>query len=111
MRVAVIGSRGLSVPDLAQCLPPETTAIVSGGARGVDTSARQYAQQNGLELIEFLPDYRRYGRGAPLRRNDAVVEAADYVVTFWDGFSHGTTYVIKRCIALGKPYEIHICTK
>lgn len=111
MRVAVIGSRGLSVPDLAQYLPPETTAIVSGGARGVDTSARQYAQQNGLELIEFLPDYRRYGRGAPLRRNDAVVEAADYVVAFWDGSSHGTTYVIKRCIALGKPYEIHICTK
>lgn len=39
MKVAVIGSRGLTVPDLDKYLPPDTTEIVSGGAKGVDTSA------------------------------------------------------------------------
>ncbi len=40
MKVAVIGSRGLTVEDLGKYLPEGTTEIVSGGARGVDTCAR-----------------------------------------------------------------------
>ena len=33
MRVAVIGSRGLTVPDLERYLPDGVSEIVSGGAR------------------------------------------------------------------------------
>ena len=44
MRVAVIGSRGLMVDDLGKYLPDNVTEIVSGGARGVDSCARSYAQ-------------------------------------------------------------------
>lgn len=40
MKVAVVGSRGLHVEDLGRYLPADTTEIVSGGAVGVDTSAR-----------------------------------------------------------------------
>ena len=40
MKVAVIGSRGLSVTDLGRYLPENTTEIVSGGARGVDLGKR-----------------------------------------------------------------------
>ena len=64
MKVAVIGSRNLTIEDLGQYLPEETTEIVSGGAKGVDTCAREYALANGLKLTEFLPEYNRYGRGA-----------------------------------------------
>ena len=42
MKVAVIGSRNLTVENLGQYLPEETTEIVSGGAKGVDTCAREY---------------------------------------------------------------------
>ena len=69
MKIAVIGSRSLTVVDLAQYLPIGVTEIVSGGARGVDTSAREYAHAHGLSCVEFLPDYAKYGRSAPLRRN------------------------------------------
>ena len=47
MKVAVIGSRGLAVENLADYLPPETTEIISGGAKGVDACAREYALQHG----------------------------------------------------------------
>ena len=47
MKVAVIGSRGLNVSDLGRYLPENTTEIVSGGAKGVDTSAREYALAHG----------------------------------------------------------------
>lgn len=74
MRVAVIGSRGLRVENLEDYLPKDTTEIVSGGARGVDTSAREYALKHGLKLTEYLPEYGKYGRGAPLKRNIAIIE-------------------------------------
>lgn len=97
MKVAVIGSRGLKVEKLERFLPEETTEIISGGAKGIDTCAREYALANGLKLTEFLPDYSRYGRAAPLKRNITIIENADLVLAFWDGISHGTKYVIEQC--------------
>jgi len=67
MRVAVVGSRGVIVDNLQDYLPQNTTEIISGGARGVDRCAREYAKTKGITLIEFLPDYPRYGRSAPIR--------------------------------------------
>lgn len=108
MKTAVIGSRGLTAPDLTIYLPADTSEIVSGGARGVDTCAREYARRHGLKLTEFLPDYARYGRQAPLRRNLQIIEYADQVLAFWDGRSHGTAYVIRQCRRQGKPLRLFV---
>ena len=97
MKVAVIGSRNLFVRDLSKYLPVGTTEIVSGGARGVDTSAREYANTNGIPLKEFLPDYSKHGKGAPLVRNIVIINYADVVLAFWDGKSKGTLSVIEYC--------------
>ena len=102
MKVAVVGSRGLSVRDLGKYLPPDTTEIISGGARGVDTSARLYAHEHDIKLTEFLPEYDRYGRKAPLIRNMDIIHHADLVLAFWDKKSNGTRYVIKKCREIGK---------
>ena len=111
MRVAVIGSRGLRVDDLENYLPPETTEIISGGARGVDASAREYALRRGLKLTEYLPEYSRYGRAAPLKRNITIIENADLVLAFWDGRSRGTKYVIDNCKKRNIPLKIYILSK
>lgn len=102
MKVAVVGSRNLTVTDLRRYLPQGVTEIVSGGARGIDTCAREYAQRNGLKLTEFFPDYQKYGRTAPLKRNLQIIAYADIVVVFWDGESHGTKFVIERCRKMNK---------
>lgn len=106
MKIAVIGSRGLTVNDLENYLPPDTTEIVSGGARGVDTCARQYAEKNGIPLKLFLPEYEKYGRGAPLKRNIQIIDYADAVLAFWDESSHGTKFVIDKCRENGKPIRV-----
>ncbi len=111
MRVAVVGSRGLQVENLGDYLPPETTEIVSGGAKGIDACAREYAQQQGLKLTEYLPDYSRYGRAAPLKRNITIIENADLVLAFWDGTSRGTKYVIDNCKKRNIPVKIHILSE
>ena len=108
MKVAVIGSRGLSVTDLGRYLPENTTEIVSGGAKGVDTSAREYAKNNGIKLTEFLPEYTRFGRSAPLKRNITIIEYADIVLAFWDGKSRGTKFVIDNCRKLGVEVRVYI---
>ena len=97
MKVAIIGSRNLTVYNLGKYLPEGVTEIVSGGARGIDTCAREYARVNGIKLTELLPEYDKYGRGAPLRRNLLIIDYADEVIAFWDGVSHGTKYVIENC--------------
>ena len=106
MKVAVIGSRGLHVDDLRQYLPKETTEIVSGGAKGIDSDARAYAQAHGIPLKEFLPEYQKYGRGAPLKRNLLIIEYADVVLAFWDGESCGTKYVIDHCRKMNVPVNV-----
>lgn len=111
MKVAVIGSRGLLVNHLGKYLPDSVTEIVSGGARGVDTSAREYAQQHGLELTEFYPDYSLYGRAAPLKRNVQILLYSDLVLAFWDGASNGTRFVIKECKIRKKPIRVFILKK
>jgi len=108
MRVAVIGSRGLCVPNLEKYLPEDVTEIVSGGARGVDTSAKEYALAHGLRLTEFLPEYDKFGRGAPLKRNITIIENADLVLAFWDGKSHGTKFVIDNCSQRGIPIRVFL---
>ena len=107
MKVAVIGSRGLLVERLEDYLPEGVTEIVSGGARGVDTCAKNYALSRGLKLTEFLPEYGKYGRGAPLRRNITIIEYADLVLAFWDGRSRGTKYVIDNCKKRNIPVAVH----
>lgn len=111
MKVAVIGSRNLQVADLSRFLPAETTEIVSGGARGIDTCAREYALAHQLKLTEFLPDYQSFGRGAPLKRNITIIEHADLVLAFWDGQSRGTKYVIDQCKARQIPVKIYLPKK
>lgn len=111
MRVAIIGSRGLWVNNLGKYLPNGVTEIVSGGAKGIDSCARAYALENEIKLTEFLPDYKRYGRGAPLKRNWQIIEYADLVLAFWDGKSRGTKFVIDNCKNMGVPVKIFMTNK
>lgn len=50
MKIAVIGSRELTIEDLGLYLPPDVDELVSGGARGIDYCAKLYAQKRNLKL-------------------------------------------------------------
>lgn len=108
MKVAVIGSRGLEIENLEEYLPKETTEIISGGAKGIDTCARNYAKSHGIKLTEILPEYEKFGRAAPLKRNDQIIEYADLILAFWDGKSRGTRYVIEESQKSGKRIKVYV---
>ena len=108
MKVAVIGSRSLNIDNIGKYLPEGVTEIVSGGAKGIDSCVREYAKKNGIKLTEFLPEYSKYGRGAPLRRNLEIIAYADEVVAFWDGKSRGTKFVIDNCKKQSKKVTVYM---
>ena len=97
MKIAVIGSRNIEPENIGDYLPKDISEIVSGGARGVDLKAREYAEEHNIKLTEFLPEYNRYKRGASLKRNIQICEYADKVLAIWDGKSRGTKFVIDYC--------------
>ena len=108
MKIAIIGSRNINAINISEYIS-DYEEIVSGGAKGVDSCAAEFAQKNGIHLTEFLPEYERYGRAAPIIRNKKIVEYSDKLLIFWDGTSKGTLSVIKYAEKIGKPYDIIIC--
>ncbi|MBE6605119.1 MAG: hypothetical protein E7639_05390 [Ruminococcaceae bacterium] len=109
MKVAIVGSRNLTSIEIERYLVDDVEEIVSGGAVGVDACAAMYAKNKGLKLTEFLPQYERYGRAAPIVRNKKIVDYADKIIVFWNGSSRGTLSVIQYAKKTGKPLEVVIC--
>ena len=105
MKIAVVGSRNLTVDNISYYLTG-AEEIVSGGAAGIDNCAAEYARKKGIKLTEFLPEYKLYGRAAPIVRNKKIVEYADKVIAFWDGRSRGTLSVIKYAEKINKSCEV-----
>ncbi|MFI3167551.1 MAG: SLOG family protein [Bacillota bacterium] len=97
MKVAIIGSRNITNVDIGKYIDVEITEIVSGGAIGVDSIAKEYAEQKGIPFIEFKPEYNRYHKGAPIKRNEKIADYADIVIAFWDGKSKGTKHTVNYC--------------
>lgn len=110
MKLAVIGSRGieLDVEEIGKYIPSEIDVIISGGAKGIDTSAALYADKMGIKLIEIKPDYKKYGRAAPLIRNREIIKNADKIHILWDGKSKGSKFVIEECKKTGEDYEVFL---
>ena len=110
MKLAVIGSRNLVIENLEDYVSDKVTEIVSGGAKGIDCCAAEFAIARGLKLTEFFPEYQRYGRAAPIKRNERIVDYADEVLAFWNGKSKGTLSVIKYCEKNNVPCRIITCS-
>lgn len=112
MKVAIVGSRSVGAEhyeELCAKVPIGASTIISGGSKGADQLAKRYAEENNLFYEEFLPDYARFGRAAPLKRDQQIVERADYVIVMWNGQSRGAAYVIKYCLEVNTAVRTIIC--
>ncbi len=108
MRIGIAGSRSLDyeIPD-GIIIEKNIDIMYSGAAKGIDLRARDYALARRITLVEIIPEYDLYGRAAPLKRNDKLIEMSDIIYVFWDGKSRGSKYVIDRCHELGKLCKVY----
>ena len=106
MKLLIVGSRSIKDFNLEEHIPPQVDLIISGGAEGVDSIAEKYADKHGLSKLILRPEYARYGKGAPLKRNEVMVEMADEVLVVWDGVSRGTRYTAEFASKKGRKVNI-----
>ena len=103
MKLLIVGSRSITDFELSPYIPADVDTIISGGADGIDRLAEQYADLHRLSKYILRPQYNVYGRAAPLKRNEQMVEIADAVLVIWDGQSKGTQYTLKYTKKMNKP--------
>lgn len=114
MKIAICGSREIRFhepDDLLGILSFINTfynsqvsdlEIVSGGAKGIDSSASALAKKYKYKLKEFLPEYDKYEpKIAPLKRNVEIAEYSDILLVIHNG-SGGSAHVKNQFKKLNK---------
>lgn len=114
-RVAIVGSRTFEdytamerfirhICETENIIP---SVIISGGARGADLLAVRFANEHGIKLMEYKPEWNKYGKSAGFKRNVEIIDDCDVCLAFWDGESKGTKHDIDLCKEKGKPCYIY----
>lgn len=120
MKIAVIGSREFKNKELIEKEMTEAFRIIegsrldskftkrtliSGGARGVDSLAFDFAFKNDI-YCEVIEPINRLNKINYLFRNVEIITKADKIIAFWDGKSKGTKFVIDYAKARYKDIKI-----
>ena len=102
MKLLIAGSRSITSFDLSSYVPDGVDLIITGGAKGVDALGGQYARQREIPTVTVRPAYEKYGRAAPIRRDEEMVDMADIVLVVWDGASRGSKHTADYARKRGK---------
>jgi len=108
MKLAIVGSRNFSDYELFKKSISDNydindiDCIISGGATGADSLGKRFATENNISLIEYLPEWDKYGKSAGFKRNELIWTQADEGIAFWDGVSKGTQHSFKLAEKLNK---------
>ena len=103
MKVLIAGSRSIKEFNLEKHIPTQTKLIISGGASGIDTLAEKYADKHRISKLILRPQYGEFGKAAPLKRNEIMVDLADLVIIVWDGNSKGAKFTKEYAEKKNKP--------
>ena len=106
MKLLIVGSRSITDFDLSEYVPSQTDLIISGGAKGVDTLAEEFADQHQISKLILRPKYHLYGKAAPIKRNEQMVDLADEILIIWDGISRGAQHTLKFVQKKNKPITL-----
>lgn len=108
-KLIIAGSRSITNKDFVfisideYIKHTEVTQIISGGAKGPDTFAIEYAETNNITLVVVPALWDRYGKGAGFKRNMRMAHLGDALLVFWDGRSPGTKNMMQWMNRLNKP--------
>ena len=114
MRVVISGSTENDIRLIEMSVAEsgfDVSLVISGGAKGIDTLAVEWAVENNIPvevfeaawdnldhpdaIIKTSPWGQKYDAKAGLRRNELMAVHADALIAIWDGQSKGTKHMIK----------------
>lgn len=121
MKTIIAGSRTITGFSIVQEAIEESgfeiTEVVSGDAKGVDSTGTSWGLQNELTVTHFPADWdnieapgavirinkwgRKYNAKAGYDRNEKMAQYADALIAIWDGKSSGTKNMIDNARKYG----------
>lgn len=115
IKAAIVGSRSFTdyqalkkfIANICQENNLRIHTIISGGAKGADTLAEQYADEMGYAKTILPAEWAKYGRAAGHKRNIDIITLCDICFAFWDTKSPGTQHAITLCQKQNKPCYIY----
>lgn len=119
MRTIIAGSRDLTDIDLIDKAikhfgVKNITEVVSGGARGIDLLAIEWAEKHGILCTKIDADWKKYGKVAGYKRNYVMLEYIGkngQCIVIWDGKSSGSKHMADICKYDGLPVYLYDITK
>jgi hypothetical protein len=108
VKVIIAGSRdfvdGRLLSDTLAGFDGEITEVFSGTAYGADQLGENWANDYGIPVHRFPPQWHLHGRAAGPLRNQQMVDLADALVAFkTHDDSRGTNDVVDRARKKGIP--------
>ena len=90
MKLMISGSRTATTQTDIEKLTAELerlkpAELLTGGAKGADQIAENWAKQKGIPTTTLKPDYARYRKAATHIRNDELIKQADAVLCYYAG--------------------------
>lgn len=96
------GYKELVFKELNKLKSNKPTSIIEGCCPdSADEYAENWVIKRGLKIHHFPSHSGNY-----LKRNIEMVDLADEVIAFWDGFSYGTCHTIATAVLKNKPVKI-----
>jgi len=97
-RVTVTGSRSITdrefiyncLNEFCKSLDLQNVTLNCGMAKGVDLVAKDWAEELGIKVYPYFPDWNKFGKKAGMLRNIEMINNSEYCVGIWDGVSKGT---------------------
>lgn len=117
MKVLVAGSRDWTdketlfsiLNQFEQEHPQTSKTLLSGGCRGADFIAEQFAQEHKWKIERFLPDWQKYGKAAgPIRNNLMLEQQPEFIFCFPLFSSKGTLQLISQISKLSPSSKVYI---
>ena len=106
IKLLIAGSRSIKKFDLSELIPRDTELIISGGAESIDQIAERYADEHKISKLILRPKHDEYGKAAPIKRNETMVDIADTVLIIWDGSSRGAMHTLQYAQRKGKTVNL-----
>ena len=125
MKLAIVGSRSITdwewfheelnghlvnTPSFFKGAVPYKLSVLSGGAKGIDTMAKKWAEIHEVDFYLFEPyhlvDKVDFSPKYFFARNRQIARNCDEMVVFWDGESKGTLHILEYAKKIGKKVTV-----
>lgn len=114
MKVIIAGGRDITpttttINDHVEASTFDVTELVCGNARGVDRSAKIWANARNIPVVHFDANWNVDGRASGPLRNKRMAAYGDALILIWDGESRGSASMKREAEARGLPiYEVAV---